>query len=67
MSEKSEELELKLVFVERALQELSDVVYRQQRELDELRRRLATAQDQLERLRSDEAGRQVEDERPPHY
>ena len=41
MNESIERLELKLAFLERANQELSDVVYRQQQELEELRTRVA--------------------------
>ena len=39
MSERIDALEFKVAHLEQALQELSDVVYRQQRELDSLRDR----------------------------
>lgn len=62
-----EPIELKIAFLERANQELSDVVYRQQRELELLRAQMAACQRQLETLKSDEAALSPADERPPHY
>lgn len=67
MSGDLERVELKIAFLEQALQELSDVVYRQQRELGDLRQRLALAQAQLETLRTEGGPQGAEDERPPHY
>jgi SlyX protein len=61
-----ERFELKLAYLERANHELSDVVYRQQRELNELRARM-----QALSLRLAESSHQRpyshEEERPPHY
>jgi len=62
-----ERIESKIAYLEQALQELGDVVYRQQREIDGLKQRLAMAQDQLDSLRNEGASRTVDDERPPHY
>ncbi len=67
MERESERIESKIAHLEQALQELGDVVYRQQREIDGLKQRLAVAQDQLERLHSEGAQRSFDDERPPHY
>ncbi len=50
-----------------ALQELGDVVYRQQREIDDLRQRLRATENQLDTLRSAGGPRRADDERPPHY
>jgi uncharacterized coiled-coil protein SlyX len=62
-----ERLELKLAFLERANTELSDVVYRQQQELDELQQRFAALKDQLEALASQPPAYSMADEKPPHY
>ena len=43
-----ERLELKLAFLERANQELSDVVYRQQQEIDALRLQIRELIDRIE-------------------
>ena len=66
MSERIETLEFKVAHLERALQELSDVVYRQQRELDALRDRNQQLVQQLQQL-GDRAGEPAADETPPHY
>jgi len=62
-----ERLEMKLAFLERANQELSDVVYRQQREIDLLRAQVAKCREQLGDFRSDGAPESSAQERPPHY
>jgi SlyX protein len=62
-----ERLELKIAYLERANNELSDVVYKQQQELDELRSRLALLANRLEALKSEEPAYTPEQERPPHY
>jgi len=61
-----ETIEIKLAHVEHALHELSDVLARQQRELDDARRRLGAL---AERLAGFEAagGAAAADEKPPHY
>jgi len=61
-----EAIEFKLAHLERALQELSDVVYRQQREIDaalELNRNLRRQVDDLESRASDPGAVEI----PPHY
>ncbi len=62
-----ERLELKLAFLERANTELSDVVYRQHKELEALREGLRALADRLDSRQTLEAPRRPEDERPPHY
>ena len=62
-----ERLELKLAFLERANAELSDVVYRQHKELEGLREALRALAEKLEARHSTETPRRPEDERPPHY
>jgi SlyX protein len=62
-----ERLELKLAFLERANTELSDVVYRQHKELEELRAGLRALAEKLDSRQTLEPARRPEDERPPHY
>lgn len=62
-----ERLELKIAFLEKANTELSDVVYRQQREIAELRDRLTLLQDRLEALATQPPDYSTDDEKPPHY
>jgi SlyX protein len=62
-----ERLELKLAFLERANAELSDVVYRQHKELEALREGLRALAGKLDSRASIEPVRRPEDELPPHY
>lgn len=62
-----ERLELKLAYLERANTELSDVVYRQQQELGDVRSQLALLTSRVEALKADEPAYTLEQERPPHY
>ena len=62
-----ERLESKIAYLESANNELSDVVYRQQRELDELRVRVAALIERLSGMREDPTAYTPEQERPPHY
>lgn len=66
-AEDFERLELKVAFLERANQELSDVVYRQQQELEELRARLAVLATRIDAAKAGETPYTPEQERPPHY
>lgn len=61
-----ETLEFKLAHLERAVQELSDVLYRQQRELDgvlEVNRQLRRQVEELETRAADASRIEI----PPHY
>jgi len=62
-----ERLELKLSYLERANHELSDVVYRQQLELENLRARLAAFSVRFDELAHHQRPYTEEEERPPHY
>lgn len=62
-----ERLELKIAYLERANHELSDVVYRQQRELDELRVRFAAFANRFNEVAAQQRPYTEEEERPPHY
>jgi SlyX protein len=66
-SEQLERIETKIAFLESANVDLSDVVIRQQREIQALRARLDTLAQRLEAAQSQESVRTPEEERPPHY
>ena len=62
-----ERLESKIAFLERANNELSDVVYRQHREIQALRARIDALVERFDAISSADEQRTPEDERPPHY
>lgn len=62
-----EELELKLAYLERANQELSDVIYRQQQSMDQLEARLSRLADRLEAIEERPRDYASQEETPPHY
>jgi SlyX protein len=63
-----EQIETKIAFLERANAELSDVVYAQRRELDEMQARLSGLSKRLDSSQPDGATPySLEDEKPPHY
>ena len=62
-----EQIETKIAFLERANAELSDVVFRQHREIEALRARINALAERFEAAQPDEPARGTEEERPPHY
>lgn len=62
-----EQIQTKIAFLERACSELSDVVFRQQREIQTLEAKLKEVSDRLNAVQSDQGLRPPEQERPPHY
>jgi uncharacterized coiled-coil protein SlyX len=62
-----EEIQSKIAFLERAAHELSDVVFRQQREIQQLAAKLKILSDRLSGALADEPARLPEQEIPPHY
>jgi SlyX protein len=66
-TEAIERLEMKISFLERANNELSDVVYRQQREIQGLVAKMAALSDRVSSMPAADEARTPEDERPPHY
>jgi len=62
-----DDLELKLAYLERANQELSDVVYRQQQSIDQLEARLGRLADRLSSLEERPRDYSTTEETPPHY
>ena len=66
-AEAIERLETKVAYLERANHELSDVVYRQQREILGLRARMDALSERVSSIPAGDEARTPEDERPPHY
>jgi SlyX protein len=66
MKDRVDALEFKVAHLERALQELSDVLYRQQREIAALRDRNQQLLEQVQQL-EDRGGDPNRVEIPPHY
>jgi len=65
-NETLEQIEIKIAFLERANSELSDVVLRQQRDIEALKDKLAVLTARVQAASESEIT-PVEDERPPHY
>ena len=64
------ELETKIAFLEQHINELSDVLYSQQKQLDSLSEKYSNLKNHLSNLENGaESGEdaQASDERPPHY
>ena len=66
-TEALERIETKIAFLERANAELSDVVYRQHREIEALTVRIAALTARIEAAQAAPEARTPEEERPPHY
>jgi len=62
-----EQIETKIAFLERANAELSDVVFRQHREIEILRAQITGLAARIDAVQSDTRERTPEEERPPHY
>ena len=62
-----EQIETKIAFLESANAELSDVVFKQHREIETLRAQLVALAARVDSVQSDTGVRTPEEERPPHY
>jgi SlyX protein len=62
-----ERIELKIAYLERANHDLSEVVYRQQQEIDALRAQLSVLSGKIAAASSEQTVYSAEQERPPHY
>jgi uncharacterized coiled-coil protein SlyX len=62
-----EQVQIKIAYLERAVAELSDVVFRQHREIQTHEAKLKALSDRMMSAQSDERARPPEQERPPHY
>jgi uncharacterized coiled-coil protein SlyX len=65
--ESIERIELKIAYLERANNDLSEVVYRQQQQLDALQARLLELTGKMASALSEQSAYTAEQERPPHY
>jgi uncharacterized coiled-coil protein SlyX len=62
-----EQIETKIAYLERTTVELSDVVFRQHREIQTLQVRVDALQERLNAVHAEESPRISDQERPPHY
>lgn len=62
-----EQIQTKIAFLERANAELSDVVFRQQREIEALAAKLKEISQRLLAAETGDGAHAPQDERPPHY
>ena len=62
-----ERIELRIAYLERANNDLSEVVYRQQQEIDAMRAELAIVSGKLASALTEQTVYTAEQERPPHY
>jgi len=68
MSEENlERIELKIAYLEQANHDLSEVVYRQQQQLDALQAQLAVLSGKMAAAMSEPTVYSADQERPPHY
>jgi SlyX protein len=67
MSERLDQIEIKLAHLERAIAEISDVVARQQKELDRALDRNQQLMDKMAVLESEQGTSATAYEKPPHY
>jgi len=61
------DLEIRITHLERGMQELSDVLIRQQKELDRAVERNRILAERLAALQDSDEGPIAAEERPPHY
>jgi uncharacterized coiled-coil protein SlyX len=62
-----ERIELKIAYLERANNDLSEVVYRQQQEIDSLRAELRVLNGKMAAAMTEQTVYTAEEEKPPHY
>jgi uncharacterized coiled-coil protein SlyX len=62
-----EQIEIKIAYLERTTVELSDVAFRQHREIQELQAQVKLLQQRLSSVQTLEEPRDLDQERPPHY
>jgi SlyX protein len=67
MSDRLEQVEVKLAYVEESTAQLSDVLFRQQQEIDALKRQIEGLKDRFEAAREAPTAYSLEEEKPPHY
>ena len=62
-----ERIELKIAYLERANNDLSEVVYRQQQQIDALRAELSVLSGKMEAAMTEPTVYPAEQKKPPHY
>jgi SlyX protein len=62
-----EQIETKIAYLERTSAELSDVIFRQDREIQALQAQVNALRDRLNAVQADDLPRALDQERPPHY
>lgn len=67
MEERLIEMETKLAFQDNTIEELSDVVYKQQLQIDQLKKELTGVQEKLRVIEPSLTGANDEEPLPPHY
>ena len=67
MTDRLEQIEVRIAYLEQANAQLSDVVYQQRQELEALREKLAALTERLESAQAQLTAYTPEDEKPPHY
>lgn len=67
MSDRLDQLEVKIAFLEQANAQLGDLVYAQRQEIEALKERLGVLVGRLEAAQSQTTAWTPEDEKPPHY
>lgn len=66
MQEKIIDIETRMAFQDDTIQELSDVIYRQQKQIDQLEKSVQLLLDKVQDLTHSQPGAII-DEKPPHY
>ena len=67
MIDRIEQIEVRIAYLEQANAQLSDVILRQQRELEALREQLAVLLQRQEAAQASPTAYTAEEEKPPHY
>ena len=67
MSDRLEQIEVRIAYLEQANAELSDALIRQQQEVKALREQIAAMTQRFEAAQSAPTTYTLEDEKPPHY
>jgi uncharacterized coiled-coil protein SlyX len=67
MTDRLDQIEVRIAYLEQANAELSDTVYQQQQEITALRAQLGTMLQRIEAAQSQATAWTSQEEKPPHY
>ena len=67
MTDRLEQVEVKLAYLEESNAQLGEVIFRQQREIDALKRQVESLKDRFGAVQQAPTTYSPEDEKPPHY